>query len=260
MASATRNAIAVKLKAMHMPGRPLVLTNVYDILSARAVAPLANCKALATASYGVARANGTEDDDMTLETNLAAVRGIVEVAKEFDKPLTVDLQDAYGKRLEEAIRAMVDLGVAGINLEDCDKESGKMHTRAEAVSRIKRALSTARQHGMPDFVVNARCDTLVHGGELSEVIDRGKAYLKAGATSVFVWGGSKRGVSRSEVAEMVQAFDGRLNVSMKLSPDGLKVKALSELGVSRISIGPALQFIAMDAFSKEAEKILSETG
>jgi 2-methylisocitrate lyase-like PEP mutase family enzyme len=258
MASATRNAIAVKLKSLHKPGQPLVLTNVYDILSARAVAPLSNCHALATASYAVARANGTEDDDMTLETNLSAVRGIVAVAKEFGKPLTVDIQDAYGKRLEESIGAMVDLGVAGVNLEDCDKDTSKMHSKAEAVSRIKRALSTARQHGMPDFVVNARCDTLIHGGELSEVIDRGKAYLDAGATTVFVWGGSKRGVSRAEVTEMVKAFDGRLNVSMKLSPDGLKVKALSELGVARISIGPAIQFIAMDTFAKEAEKILNE--
>ena len=44
---------------------------------------------------------------MTLETNLSAVRGIVAVAKEFGKPLTVDIQDAYGKRLEESIGAMV---------------------------------------------------------------------------------------------------------------------------------------------------------
>jgi 2-methylisocitrate lyase-like PEP mutase family enzyme len=133
-----------------------------------------------------------------------------------------------------------------------------MHSKAEAVSRIKRALSTARQHGVPDFVVNARCDTLVQGGQLPEVIERGKAYLAAGATTVFVWGGSKRGVSRVEVAEMVEAFEGRLNVSMKLSPDGLKAKALSELGVARISIGPALQFIAMETFAKEAEKILND--
>ena len=195
---------------------------------------------------------------MTLETNLSAVRGIVAVAKDFGKPLTVDIQDAYGKRLEESIGALVDLGVAGANLEDCDKGTSTMHNKAEAVSRIKRALSIARQHGMPDFVVNARCDTLIHGGELSEVIDRGKAYLDAGATTVFVWGGSTRGVSRAEVVEMVKAFDGRLNVSMKLSPDGLKVKALSELGVARISVGPALQLIAMDTFAKEAEKILGE--
>ena len=204
MATTTRNAVAVTLKALHKPGQPLVLANVYDILSARAVVALPSCKALATASYAVARAQGTEDDAMTLETNLAAVRGIASVAQEFNKPLTVDIQDAYGSRLEEAIGALVDLGVAGVNLEDCDKETQIMYSQAAAVSRIKRALSTARHHGMPDFVVNARCDTLIHGGKLSEVIQRGKAYLAAGATTVFVWGGSQRGVSSAEVSEMVR--------------------------------------------------------
>jgi 2-methylisocitrate lyase-like PEP mutase family enzyme len=56
----------------------------------------------------------------------------------------------------------------------------------------------------------------------------------------------------------VKAFDGRLNVSKKLVPDGLTVKDLAEIGVARISIGPALQFIAMAKFKEEAEKILQE--
>ena len=245
------------LKSLDKPGQRLILTNVHDILSARAVAALPSCKALATASYAVARASGAEDDDMTLETNLAAVKGIAAVASEFNKPLAVDIQDAYGSRLEEAIEKLVDLGVAGVNLEDCDKDTQKLYPQAEAVARIKRALSTAKQHGMPDFVVNARCDTLVHGGMMPEVLSRGQAYLAAGATCVFVWGGSKRGVSAAEGREMVRAFGGMLNVSMKLSDDGLKVKDLAEIGVARISIGPALQFIAMDTFGKEAEKILT---
>lgn len=40
-----------------------------------------------------------------------------------------DIQDAYGPRLEEAIGALVDLGVADVNLEDCDKETQKMHCK-----------------------------------------------------------------------------------------------------------------------------------
>jgi len=42
--------LAGTLKALHKPGDPLVLANVYDILSARAVASLPSSKALATAS------------------------------------------------------------------------------------------------------------------------------------------------------------------------------------------------------------------
>ena len=257
MTVASVSAMAASLKALHKSGNPLILANVYDILSARTVAAIPSCKALATASYGVARANGIEDDDMTLEINLSAVRGIAAVSKEFNKPLTVDVQDAYGSRLEEAIGKLVEIGVAGVNLEDCDKESQKMYSPSQAVSRIEWALSAARHSAAPDFVINARCDTLVHGGSLAEVIERGTAYLEAGATTVFVWGGSQRGVSRAEVAEMVKAFDGRLNVAMKLSPDGLNVKQLAELGVARISVGPQIQFLAMEAFAREAEKILT---
>lgn len=251
------NTVAQTLKSLHKPGNPLVLANVYDILSAQAVASLPGCKALATASYAVARANGVTDGDLQLETNISAVRGIAAVAKEFNKPLTVDIQDAYGDRLEEAITALVDLGVVGVNLEDCDKESQKMHSPEVAAQRVKKALAAAASRGVPDFVVNARCDTLVQGGALDEVLVRGKKYLAAGATTVFVWGGSKRGVSREEVERMVKEFDGKLNVSMKLNPDGLNVAQLRDIGVARISVGPQIQFKAMETFAKEAEKILT---
>jgi 2-methylisocitrate lyase-like PEP mutase family enzyme len=256
---ASINTTAKQLKALHKPGNPILFTNVYDRLTAEAVASVPSSKALATASYAVARAAGTQDDDMTLEINLAAIRGIADVAQWHDKPLSVDIQDGYGERLEEAISALIKLGVVGVNLEDCDKATQKMYAPEVAAERVKRVLAVAGREGVPDFVVNARCDTLVHGGELAEVLERGNLYLEAGATTVFVWGGSKRGTSRAEVVEMVKAFDGRLNVSMRLAPGNLTVKELAEIGVARISIGPDLQFAAMEYFGKEAAKILGQT-
>jgi 2-methylisocitrate lyase-like PEP mutase family enzyme len=255
--STTKKSAQV-LKSLHQrPHKPLVLANVYDILTARAVAELPSCEALATASYAVARAAGTTDDEMTLDVNLAAVQGIATVSREFNKPLTVDIQDGYGSQLEDAIGKLLDLGVAGINLEDCDKVTGKMHDVETAVGRIQRTLDVARKRNVPDFVVNARCDVLVQGGEISEVLERGKKYLEAGATTMFVWGG-KRGVSRAEVEQMVKVFGGRLNVSLKMSADGLTIKELAEIGVARISVGPALQFVAMKAFQSEAEKLFAQ--
>lgn len=248
------------LKALHVPGKPLVVANVYDILSAEAVGALPSCKVLATASYAVARAWGTADDDMTMETNLAAVAGVGKVALRLEKPLTVDLQDAYGPELEKAIKGVIDRGAVGINLEDCDKATSKMYPADVATKRIKQALQVAKKAGVPDFVINARCDTLVHGGEMDEVVERGKKYLDAGATTIFVWGGSARGVSRAEVARMVHEFNGRLNVSLKLGvPDALTVPELAKIGVARISIGPALQFMAMDYYAQKAEELLKTT-
>jgi 2-methylisocitrate lyase-like PEP mutase family enzyme len=248
--------LAKSLKALHQPGNPLILVNVYDLLSAQAVASLPGSKALATASYGIAAAQGTTDDELDMKTNLAAIPVIAAVAKKYNKPLTVDIQDGYGESLETAIGTLIDYGVVGVNLEDCDKE-GNLYSSEVAVGRIKRALAIAAKHHVPDFVVNARCDVLVHGGTLDEVLDRGKQYLAAGANTVFVWGGSRRGVSRQEVQTMVNEFEGRLNVLLSGKPDALTVPQIKELGVARISVGPALQLKVMKTLTEEAERLLA---
>ena len=255
---ASSNTLAQAFKALHnVPGKPLVLANVYDIISARTVAELPSCQAIATASFAVARAAGTDDDDLTLADNIAAVRGVAKVAHELHKPLSVDIQEGYGDQLEEAINAVLDLGVVGVNIEDVDRTTQKVYAIDVAVERIKRVLEVARSRGVPDFVVNARCDVLVQGGEIAEVLERGKQYLAAGATTVFVWGGRARGTRTVEVEQMVRAFEGKLNVSMKLSPGAHGVEELARMGVSRISVGPALQSAAFDLYREVAEGILT---
>ena len=86
----TQNAFPKVFRALHVPGRPTVFTNVYDAVTAPAVLDLPSVKAIATASCAVAAAARFKDDDMTLETNLAAIRAIASVAKEFQKPLSAD--------------------------------------------------------------------------------------------------------------------------------------------------------------------------
>ena len=249
----TANSIAASFKALHQPGKPVLLANVWDIVSAQTVAALPSCKALASASFAVARANGVEDDDMTLETNLATVREIAKVAKAFEKPLTVDIQDGYGPRLEEAFKGLVDIGASGANLEDFDKEAQAMLDQSTAVSRIERALAVAKENGVSDFVLNARCDTLKHGGTLQDVLQRGHAYLDAGATTVFVLGK----LSPGDVKELVQAFNGRVNIGYSPSAGDFTVKELAELGVARVSVGPSMQMLAMKTVKEEAEKIMT---
>lgn len=249
-----QNNLAKSLKALHKPGSPIILTNIYDASSAKAVASLPESKAIATASYAVAEAAGTKDDDLTSEINLRAAKVITAAVKGSLKPVTVDIQDGYGEQLEEVIAELLRAGVVGVNIEDYDKEQKKMYGVSEAAARIKRVLDTARQHGVPDFVVNARCDILLQGGSLPEAIARGQAYLAAGATTAFVWGGPSRGgISRDEVTELVQAFDGRLNVMLS---GGLTTQQLADIGVARISIGPALYLAAMTKLKQDAEKIL----
>ena len=226
-----------------------------DILSARTIAALPSCKALATSSGGIALANGTKDYDMDQATHLKAIAAIAQIAAEFKKPLSVDIQDGYDN-LEEVITTLVKDGAHGVNIEDCGKESRKMYALDEAVSRIKRALKAAEEAGVKDFVVNARCDTLLKDGDMKDVVTRGKAYLAAGATSVFVVSG-KTILSRDDIGRLVSEFDGRLNLVTRLAAaDGLDVKALSTLGVSRISIAPQILFKVTELIKEEAEKLL----
>jgi 2-methylisocitrate lyase-like PEP mutase family enzyme len=253
------NAQAQSFKSLHVPGKPLLLANIYDPATARTVASLPGCKALATASVAIALANNSSDDDLDLDTQFAAVREIAVVAREAGKPLTVDLQDGYGEKLEEAVRGMIALGVVGINLEDSDQKTHTVMDDAVAVQRIKRALVAAAEVGVPDFVVNARSDSFLRGGTLDESIRRGKLYLDAGATTVYIIGGSRQ-IGREDVKKMVDSLQGRVNVGTILPKPGgstetLTSKHLADLGVARVSIGPQLYFATMDAAKKVATKV-----
>lgn len=251
---ATLNTVAKYFRGLHRPGNPVLIANVYDAVTARAVASVPQCPALATASYAVATSAGLEDDALDMETNLRAVKAIAPVAREFKKALSVDFQDGYGSKLEEGIQRLIELDVVGINLEDVDKETGKIYSKDEAANRVKRAMQKATSLGVPDFVINARCDTLLQGGSIEDAIDRGLTYLGAGAANVFVWGGSKRGgISTDEVMQLTEAFSGKLNVSVKLAPGNLTVKDLAGIGVARCSVGPQLQAAASQAITKAAQ-------
>ena len=158
--------------------------------------------------------------------------------------------------LETTVKELIEAGVVGVNLEDFDNDAKEMYSKSEAAGRIKTILELAKAAGVPDFVINARCDTLVNNGELDEVIERGKAYLQAGATTVFVWRGSARGgITGDEVIKLVRAFDGRLNVLMT-SKNGLSTKDLAAIGVSRISVGPMLQLAGLETIKVVAQSIL----
>ena len=245
------NDLAKKLKSLHVSGQPLLLANVWDAASAQIIASQKSTKALATASFAIAATQGIEDNDMTLEPNLAGIKNVVAGLKKAGKadsiPLTADLQDGYAdpaRTVQEAIK----LGVVGCNMEDVDNQHGKLRTAEEAVSRIRAVMEASKEAGVPDFVINARVDVLGYGGNIDDVIERGKQSLDAGATTVFVWGVLKWDIKEDEVQRMVDAFGGRLAVQ----PGSIGVQKLSDLGVSRISVGPMLWRKSMSVLVDEA--------
>ena len=271
------NEVALLLKLLHKPGDPLVLTNIWDEASANAVISLNEpsspklVKALATTSYGIANTFSVPDASLTLNQNLASVQKIAPLGRSAGLPLTVDLQDGYGEFLDQSIYRIIYAGAVGANIEDSYPEKGFgdgmscLRSVEESAERIRLAIKYAADVGLPDFVVNARTDVLrlkpnPEGWSremmVEEVVKRGKAFLDAGATCVFVWGGAAGEISREEVKLLVREFEGRLAVKLADGKNGLSVEELGKLGVCRISIGSGLYSQDMDGLRKKAERIL----
>ncbi|KAF8584436.1 putative carboxyphosphonoenolpyruvate mutase [Ramaria rubella] len=254
----SQNATAQKFAAMHKPGEPLVLANAFDSGSASIIANHPRAKAIASASFAIAVGAGVADDDLTLEQNLFGVRAIVAAGVKTGKPVTIDLQDGYGDQLEEAIVQVIALGAVGCNIEDFDRKTNALWSVSEAAERVRRAKKAGVAAGVPDFVINARTDSLFQpGGTLEHAIERSKAFLVAGATTAFIWGGpGGRGISADEVRILVKELGGMVNVAARLTPEFLTVKQLSEIGVARISVGPSLYRVALAAYSKGVDNLL----
>src|SRR5258707_2403742 len=115
---ADQNRKAEQFRALHIPGNPLVLFNIWDGGSARAVAA-GGAKAIATGSWSVASANGFADGE---RIPLAlAIDNLRRIAGATDLPVTIDLESGYGDAPEavgESIALAIDAGAVGCSLED----------------------------------------------------------------------------------------------------------------------------------------------
>ncbi|KAK0667810.1 phosphoenolpyruvate phosphomutase-domain-containing protein [Cercophora samala] len=244
----------------HNPAKPLLLANAYDATSARIIASLSGCKALATASYALALSIGKADETLTWEDNLSLCRPIAAVAREFNLPLTVDIQDGYAgsgdfAKLRSVIeKVILELGAVGVNLEDSWHESttGEMIPEDEAIERIRTVIGTAREIGVEDFVVNARSDTFLNGGRLEESIRRGRRYLdEGGAETVFIFWPRNQEMDKADVQKVIDELGGRVNVSCRLGGT-LTTAELGKMGAARVSVGPQVFLAAAEAIKKAA--------
>jgi 2-methylisocitrate lyase-like PEP mutase family enzyme len=203
----------------------------------------------------MAASQGVTDEQLTLDQNLAAVAPIAAVAREHALPLTVDIQDGYGDRLEEVVRRVItELGAVGVNLEDSWHETGEMMDEDVAVERVRRVLAVARGLGVEDFVVNARSDAFLMGGEMEESIKRGRRYLDAGATTVFVFWPRTAEMVEADVKKVIDGLGGKVNIGLRLGK-GLTSADVARLGAARVSVGPQLYLAAVEAIKGAAKQV-----
>jgi 2-methylisocitrate lyase-like PEP mutase family enzyme len=237
---------AAALRRLHAGPAILVLVNVWDVASARTVAALPGCRAIATGSWPIAASLGVPDGEVLTRDQMLAVAG--RIAAAVDLPVTADLEAGYGDtpaEVAETVRHAIAGGIAGCNLEDGERPL------AEAVARVAAACRSANADSA-GFVVNARLDMSVRDGrELGAAVARARAFLDAGAACVYPIALA----DPSLIGEFVQRLGGPVNVYGR--PGGPSVRQLEALGVARVSFGPGPQGAALAALQRIGADLLA---
>jgi 2-methylisocitrate lyase-like PEP mutase family enzyme len=193
-------------------GRIAVAPGAFDGLSARLVAQ-AGFPAVYASGGAIARSAGLPDLGLipvdAIVDRLAAMVDVVEV------PVIADADTGYGNALnaQAAARAFERAGVAAFHLEDqtFPKKCGHYDDKsvvptAEMTQKLKAVRDALHD---PDFVVIARTDALAVEG-FDAALDRGSAYLEAGADMIFV----EAPTSEAEIADIAQRLPGLKLINM----------------------------------------------
>lgn len=240
------------LLRLHQDSALLTLVNVWDVASARVVAATPGTTALATASHAVAATFGYDDGEVIPRDLMLDMAGRIAAAT--DLPVTADLEAGYGSP-GETVRRAIGLGLVGANIED------EMVPLPQAVARMAEVVAAAEAEGVPSFVLNARTDAFLRAGDrppadvLADAVERGRAYLEAGAPCVFVPGALRE----DHIAELVAAFGPR-RLSLIGLPGLPSRDRLEELGVARVSYGPTPQRVALTALQRMVEDVVAGGG
>jgi 2-methylisocitrate lyase-like PEP mutase family enzyme len=234
---------------LHKPGEPILLYNVWDAGSAKAVAA-AGAPALATGSYSLAGAQGFADGEaIPFNLFLDCVRRIVAAV---EIPVTVDFEGGFAAdaaRLADHAQYLAETGAVGCNFEDQEVGGSGLHPIQHQAARVAAVAGSG-------LFINARTDLFLKpfmtGGNandralLGEALERAVAYAEAGAGCFFAPGLSDIGL----IAEVCERSP--LPVNILMLPGVPDWPELAKAGVARVSWGGAPWRIAMQALTEQA--------
>jgi 2-methylisocitrate lyase-like PEP mutase family enzyme len=241
------NDKAAALRALHVPGTPVVLPNAWDAASARAI-ERAGYAGVATSSAAISDTLGWDDGEaIPVEEMLAAA---TRIARSVTVPVTLDLERGYRLDAAELVEGLARTGAVGLNLEDSDPATGTLLDIEAQASFLAGVREAAAVRGL-DVVINARTDAFLRQWgtpeqQLETSIARGNRYLQAGADCVYPLGVQAPSAIRTLAAEIA----GAVNIARALQGP-LTVMELASMGVARVTFGPGLQRKVYAAFEHD---------
>jgi 2-methylisocitrate lyase-like PEP mutase family enzyme len=223
-------------KELHLTNEPLLLCNVWDVASAKLAEKL-QFKALGTSSAAIAHSMGYEDGEQMAFADI--YRCVKQITVNTSLPLSVDMEAGYSDDpLEVAsyLKALALIGVQGINIEDSKVIKQRSLVNREGFAEFLGAIIKQLRKESINLFINARTDVYLLGlaDPIVEASLRIKAYQEVGADGIFVPGV----VNESDIETLAGISPLPLNVMCM--PELANFRALSALGVKRISMGDFL--------------------
>lgn len=252
----TQKEKAELFTSLHVKGSPLILFNIWDAGSARAIEQT-GAKAIATGSWSVAAANGYDDGEkIPIDLVLANLERIV---SNVALPVTLDFEGGYATsidELKENIRKVISAGGIGINFEDRIVGGGGLHSIEDQSARIKAIREVSDAMGI-QFFINARTDVFLEtypaendDAEVQQALERARAYADAGASGLFAPG-------LRDPRLIKNLCEGSLlPVNIMVLPDTPPTQTMASLRVARISYGASPYRQMMAALKEAGQKAL----
>jgi 2-methylisocitrate lyase-like PEP mutase family enzyme len=295
---------ASRLLELHHASQPLILINAWDAASA-AMVEHCGLPAIATSSAAMANALGFPDGQYLPWAQM--LDAVARVCRAVKVPVTADIESGFASNvtaLETSITQIIQAGAVGVNLEDvmpanpAHQNVGPENTGAknadpvrhgtplfplsEQIARIQAARRAAQAAGI-HLVINARTDAYWQAGvepaeAMRRTLERGKAYLQAGADCIFIPGLRNPDHIKIVIDHLsagyvrpaeLPANDLQTNDLRAVHPDAVhrvapvnilvglgvpSIPELAKLGVKRVSYGSGPHRAAMGLLRRMAEE------
>jgi len=285
---------ASRLLELHHGSQPLILINAWDAASA-AIIEHCGLPAIATSSAAMANALGFPDGQYLPWPQM--LDAVARVCRTVKVPVTADIESGFAANvtaLETSITQIIQAGVVGVNLEDVMsanpahqnndlqnanpknaepvRHGNPLFPLPEQIARIQAARRAAHNAGI-HLVINARTDAYWQAGvppaeAMRGTLERGKAYLQAGADYIFVPGLRNPDHIKTVIdhlsADYLPAADLQKNdlrtvhrvapVNILAGPGVPPIPELAKLGVKRVSYGSGPHRAAMGLLRRIADE------
>lgn len=280
---------ASRLLELHHGSQPLVLINAWDAASA-AMVEHCGLPAIATSSAAMANALGFPDGQYLPWPQM--LQAVASVCRAVKVPVTADIESGFAAdvtALETSITQIIKAGAVGVNLEDvmsanpahqsadlqsANPENADLKNDGAAnagpirhgsplfplpvqIARIQAARRAAHAAGI-HLVINARTDAYWQAGvspaeAMRGTLERGKAYLQAGADCIFI-PGLRNPEHIKTVIDNLRTVDRDPAINILAGPGVPSIPELAKLGVKRVSYGSGPHRAAMGLLRRMAEE------